>query len=312
MAGNILKILFYVGVHRENHGQFSWESYTQLDPAYIQGHWASRIDRHAMFLASGFMNCIGWLVFAYPVLQMSWVLSKRGSRAISANIIIAVLVLAGSMTEVISNFVWLGMTYMQRYVVNLLLISEDNGNWINRPDVTDEDGLGWRVLEVNHIVGRGFVTYTDSFEWIALAGIFIFTFVSVRGWLKEDQTSFGSRWNTLGLFIGFVCILEFVAEILRFEEGIHSRSRIFAIVSIIYAILNRIVFIPAWIISLGFMLPRAVMKTTFENAPPPQVESELQLTEIRPEQAEENFTIGDEDVDAPTPEEQKAAVATEE
>jgi hypothetical protein len=60
--------------------------------------------------------------------------------------------------------------------------------------------------------------------------------------------------------------------------------------------LNRLLFIPAWIITLGFMLPRAMMKTTFENPPPSLlVESELQLSEIRPNQATENFSIGDED-----------------
>jgi hypothetical protein len=299
MTANIIKIIFYVTVHNENHGNFSWESYTQLDPTFLEERWSTRIERNKLFMASAFLNSIGWLVFAYPVIQMAWILSKRGSRAISLNIIIVVLVLAGSLTEMISTFIWLGMNFMARYVVNLFLISEDQGNWIDRPDVTDSDGIGWRVLEVNHIMARGFVTFTDSFEWISLACIFICTFASVRGWLREDQDSFGSRWNTLGLFIGFVCILEFVAEVLRFEEGMRSSSRIFAIVSIIYAILNRLIFIPAWIITLGFMLPRAMMKTNFENPPPSLVESELQLSEIRPNQATENFSIGDEDEDAP-------------
>jgi hypothetical protein len=303
MTANIIKIIFYVTVHTENHGKFNWESYTQLDPVFLEQNWASRIERNKLYMASGVMNSIGWLVFAYPVIQMAWILSKGGSRAISLNVVIVVLVLAGSLTELISNFIWLGMNFMSRYVVHLYEISEDKGYWLDRPDVTDGDGIGWRVLEVNHIMARGFVTFTDSFEWISLAGIFICTFASVRGWLKEDQDSFGSRWNTLGLFIGFVCILEFVAELLRFEEGMRSSSKIFAIVSIIYAILNRLVFIPAWIITLGFMLPRAAMKTTsistFDHPPPSLVESELQLSEIQPNQATENFSIGDEDEDAP-------------
>ena len=219
---------------------------------------------------------------------------------------IGLLALAGGLTELISNFVWLGISYMSEYVVYLYGVNTKSGDWLIRPDVSTEDGYGWRVLEMSHIVARGFVVYVDSFEWIALAGVFIFSFASVRGWLMEDQTSFGSRWNTLGLFIGFVCILEFVAEILRFEENMRQSSQIFGIVSIIYAVLNRIIFIPAWILSLGVMIPRATMKMTFEN--PPSVaedNGEIQMTDIQPETAaggHEPFTIDDheeEEDDAP-------------
>jgi len=299
MTGNILKIVFYANVFRDNHGKFDWETYTTLDPEFISAQWETRISRHNLFLASGFMNTLGWLFLAYPIMQMAWILSKRGSRAISLNIFIGLLTLAGGITELISNFVWLGIAYMSEYMVYLYGINPNDGDWLSRPDITTEDdGYGWRVLEMTHIVGRGFIIYVDSFEWIAMAGVFIFTFASVRGWLQEDQTSFGSRWNTLGLFIGFVCILEFVAEILRFEENMRFSSRIFGIVSIIYAVLNRIIFIPAWILSLGVMIPRATMKMTFENPPPTENGGgEVQMTEIRPESAADHdgndFTIDD-------------------
>ncbi|CAJ1958756.1 unnamed protein product [Cylindrotheca closterium] len=303
MTGNILKIVYYANVFRDNHGTFDWETYTTLDPGFISAQWETRISRHNLFLASGFMNTIGWLFLAYPILQMAWILSKGGSRALVLNVVIGLLCLAGAITELISNFVWLGMSYMSEYMVYLYGINPNEGDWLDRPDMPDDDGYGWRVLEMVHIVCRGFIIYVDSFEWIALAGVFIFTFASVRGWLQEDQTSFGSRWNTLGLFIGFVCILEFVAEILRFEENMRFSSRIFGIVSIIYAVLNRIIFIPAWILSLGVMIPRATMKMAFENPAHRQNGGgggggggELQMTEIRPESAAHDgndFTIDD-------------------
>lgn len=308
MTGNILKIVFYANVFRDNHGTFDWETYTTLDPDFIAAQWETRISRHNLFLAAGFMNTLGWLFLTYPIMQMAFILSKQGSRCIRLNIVIGLLALAGGITELISNFVWLGITYMSEYMVYLYGVNPNEGDWLSRPDITDSDGYGWRVLEMTHIVCRGFIIYVDSFEWIALAGVFVTTFISVRGWLREDQTSFGSRWNTLGLFIAFVCILEFVAEILRFEESMRFSSQIFGIVSIIYAVLNRIIFIPAWILSLGVMIPRANMKMTFENSRTRENGGgEVQMTEIQPESAAHDdddgndFTIDDveEEEDAP-------------
>jgi len=295
MTGNILKIVFYANVFRENHGKFDWETYTSLDPAFIAEQWQLRIGRHNLFLAAGFMNSLGWMLLSFPIMQMAWILSKRGSRALMLNVVIALLVLAGGITELISNFIWLGISYMSEHIVYVYGINSNDGNWLPRPDVSAVDGIGWRVLEMTYIISRGFIVYVDSFEWIALAGVFIFTFASVRGWLQEDQTSFGSRWNTLGLFIGFVCILEFVAEILRFEENMRFSSQIFGVVSIIYAVMNRIIFIPAWILCLGVMIPRATMKMTFENPVQNYDDGDLQMTEIREEEQAENheFTIDD-------------------
>lgn len=307
IAGNILKIVYYANLFRDNHGKFDWETYTTLDPDFIATEWEIRMSRHSLFLASGFLNTLGWLFLAYPIMQMAWILSKRGSRALVLNIVIGLLALAGGITELISNFTWLGISYMSEYVAYLYGLNNNGGDFLVRPDAATEDGYGWRVLEMTHIVARGFITYVDSFEWIALAGVFIFTFASVRGWLMQDQTSFGSRWNTMGLFIGFVCILEFVAEILRFEENMRSSSRIFGVVSLIYAVLNRIVFIPAWILSLGVMIPRATMKMTFENPPPRPVENgEVQMTEIQPETAADGneFTIDDEEEEEGAPQQE--------
>lgn len=303
LTGNILKVVYYGNLFKENHGKFDWETYSTLDPDFIANEWDSRISRHTLFLTAGFMNTLGWLFLAYPIMQLAWILSKRGTRALVLNIFIGLLALAGGITELIANFIWLGISYMSEFMVHSFSVNPNKGDWVPRPDVSTEDGYGWRVLEMTHITARGFVLYVDSFEWLALAGVFVCTFASVRGWLMEDQTSFGSRWNTLGLFIGFVCILEFVAEILRFEEDMRFSSEIFGIVSIIYAVLNRIIFIPAWILSLGVMIPRATMKMTFEH-PPMRETGELEMSEIRPETAAENheFTIDDheeEENDAP-------------
>lgn len=306
MTSNVLKIVYYANIYREKHGDWNWEDYKQLDPDYLAARWVTRIEEHPLFMASGILNAVAWLMMAYPIIQMAWVLSKQGTRAITLNVLIGVFVLFASMTEFISNLTYMGMQYMSEYVVNRFVSVEGAANFA-RPDAQEGaadnagDKIGWRMLELHHMVARGLVTYVDSVEWICLALVLFCTYASVRGWLKEDRTSFGARWNILGLFIGFVCILEFAAEIIRFEEHMRFSSRIFHIVSILYAIVNRLIFIPAWLISLGYMLPRATMKSTFEN---PTIQSEVQLSDIQPAQAEvkEQFTIGDDDEDTPAKE----------
>jgi hypothetical protein len=62
------------------------------------------------------------------------------------------------------------------------------------------------------------------------------------------------------LFIGLLGLLEFVSEILRFEG-----FKTFGPIAIVYAILNRLILMPAWIISLGFMLPKATLKQTYST-----------------------------------------------
>jgi hypothetical protein len=297
MVANIMKIIYYAERHRELHGKFDWETYTQFDPDFLEENFAQRMNLEQLFMASGLLNAIGWMTLAYPIIQMSWVLSKQGTRNVALNVAISMFVIAGGLTELMTNFFWMGMNTTFKKLVE---ITEWRTSWI-RVDV--ENGMGWGVLEINHIIGRGFVLYTDNFEWLCLAATFIFTFVSVRGWLAEDRTSFGFRWNALGLFIGLLCILEFAAEILRFEELIHGSSKTFAIISIVYAIMNRIIFIPAWIVALGFMLPRATMKATFESkgASNRAVQSELQLAELQPDQGKHHDDFSIEDVEEETP-----------
>jgi hypothetical protein len=298
MAGNVLRIILYVKEHSRSH--FDWESYADLDPDYIQQDWDFRLSVKGLFLASGFLNAIAWMIFAYPMIQMAWLLSKQGTRGICVNITIAMLALGGALTEWLSHLFWIGMNVASTNIVQKFNLD----TWL-RPDLaaslgTTTDGMGWRVLEINHITGSGFIWFTDAFEWLCLSGIFIFTFVSVRQWRMEDQTSFGRRWNGLTLFLGLLCLLEFVAEILRFE-GFKS----FGPIAMLYAALNRLILMPAWILALGFMLPRAMLKQAYAQGGT-NIDGELALTEMADrsavDQAPPTFTIdGEEEGDQVPP-----------
>jgi hypothetical protein len=234
-------------------GSWGGDDFTQLIPESIQQSWDDQYDRKALFYASGFLNGIFWIIFCLPVIELAWILSRSGTQSIGSSVAVCVFAIGGAMTEWLSHLFWIGTT-----VGSFTLAFDFNLDQWLRPDVAAnlgvpaDDGIGWRDLEITHIITSGMVWIVDSFEWLCLAGIFLFTFVGVYQWRKDDQSTFGARWNALGLFIGFLAIIEFSLEIVRFE-GYKFASPIV----LLYAALNRMILIPAWIISLGFQLPKA-------------------------------------------------------
>jgi hypothetical protein len=294
VTANVIRIVFYAHERKREH--WDWELYSDLDPDYIQTEWDFREDNKGLWIASGFLNAIAWMFFAYPVIQMAWLLSAQGSKGLMYNLTIMLLALGGALTEWLANLFWIGMK-----IATTKLATEFNlDEWVRNDVAGTDEGMGWRSLEVNHVSLSGFIWFVDAFEWLCLSGLFIATFLSVRLWRMDDPTSFGARWNSLSLFIGLVCILEFVAEILRFEG-----FRTFGPIAMVYAILNRLILIPAWLISLGFILPRVALKQAYTDTNP--IASELALAELssavdvgtsQPGPTTPTFSIDDDDDDA--------------
>jgi len=278
----------------------SWGSsdkskYFQLLPDYIEYEWFQKIDARKLEFASGFLKGLFWIAFCIPVVEMAWVLSRNGTRSMSCNIGIMIFVLAGSWSKWFSSIFWNGI-----YISFIQLAKNFNlDNWLPsiqaalQYQLDGDDGIGWRVLEVNFIVTRGLVLIVNGTEWICLAVVFTLTFFSVMEWRKEDESSFGGRWNALGLFIGLLAAIQFVLEIAGVEW-----SKVAWIFFIMYSSLNRLILIPLWIIILGFQLPRATSKQfdslTFVG------DGELELFEVQQQNQQDrpsNFSIGENDED---------------
>ena len=285
LTANVVKIVFFALERRRNH--WDWSEYIKLLPDYLENEWSFRREAQGLWFASSVLNALAWLVFAYPVIQMAWLLSDGGRKAIMFNIGIVLLAFSGAFMEWMSNLFWIGMNVASKNLVENFNLD----NWVRSDLAADAATIGWASLEINHIAGSGFIWFGDSFEWLCLSGIFIFTFCSVRIWRKDDQTSFGERWNGFSLLIGIFCVLEFILEIVRFE-GFYSVGPSALILSAI----NRLIFIPVWIISLGFMLPRAHLKQRYTDNDP--IAAELALAESQA--ADEKFSIDDTD-DVPSP-----------
>merc|ERR1712176_752094 len=126
-------------------------------------------------------------------------------------------------------------------------------SWINS---STTDNIGWRTLEITHIVTFGLVSIIGAIEWIILAIVMILIHMSVRRWLRNvDSTTFGSGWNALGLFVALMCILEFVTEVMRL-----SGFKYFSQIAFWYSSVNRLILLPSWLLILGIRLPYASLK----------------------------------------------------
>ena len=286
-AVNTIQIVQYVQQsQRWKNGDF--ESYAQLLPDSIEVDWMFKIDTKALEYSIGYVKAAFWLVFTLPMIEMAWILSKRGTRSLGCNVGIAFFTLAGSWSKWFATILWTGM-----YISLIMLADNFNlDNWLsaeiaNSVGIQDEDGLGWRVLEVNHTFFRGMTLIIDAIEWFILCVIFFLVFFSVREWRKEDITTFGGRWNALGLFLALLCGIQFILEVVG-VFGVQMSWTFF----ILYAVLFRLLLFPLWIIIMGCQLSKASAKEL------DSVDThELQLSEVQ------NFTIDEDDepVVPPTP-----------
>lgn len=245
-TGNTLLLVFYGKEARREH--FDLDLYHALDPTYLQEEWKFYEQYRGEWLSAGIINGLAWFFFTFPMVQLSWILSHRGSKSLWMHVAIAILALVGAFTEWISRFLYMGAAMAMRLLINDFNLD----NWIS---ANSNDQIGWRTLEVTHIVVRGLILYIDSFEWICLFFIMVFVHVSVRQWRVFDSVTFGACWNSLGLFIGLLSILDFVSEILRLDG-----FQIFGPIAFWYGSVNRLLLIPLWLIWLGIRLPYAILK----------------------------------------------------
>lgn len=298
MTSNVVDIVLIV-VRKDNETN-DRDVYLELLPEVIQQSWTERFDEKGLFYAAIYLNCAFWIIFTLPVIEMAWILSRSGTQALGWNAGIVVFALGGAWTEWFSNMFWAGMSISSLNLAENFNLDE----WL-RPDlaaslgVSGDDGLGWRDLELNSIVTSGMVWFVGIFEWLCLAGIFVFAFFSVLKWRTQDQSTFGARWNALGLFIGLLALVEFAVEIALFE-GFTLAAPIF----LLYTALIRLILIPAWIISLGYQLPRATARHFESHDEDYFVNGDLALSE-GPPNPPPTFTIDESDTYGVEPKEQQ-------
>lgn len=249
---NLLKLI-YLGVERKHEGRPQWMDYTSLDPEAIQKEWQFKIDNRSHLVATSVLSMLAWFLLSIPLLQLAYALNKQKGPGVSKSVWlhtgIVVMALGGALTEWIGNFLYLGTTLAMETMVRGFNLD----TWIHGQEVNDE--LGWRSLELTAFALRGMVVWIDAFEWISLFFLMIFIFVAVERYRRIDPTIFGAGWNGVGLFLGLLCLLEFITELLRLFSW-----RVFSRMALVYGSLNRLILLPFWLIVLGLRLPHALRK----------------------------------------------------
>mmetsp|Transcript_41627 Transcript_41627/g.58584 ORF Transcript_41627/g.58584 Transcript_41627/m.58584 type:complete len:277 (-) Transcript_41627:66-896(-) len=245
LTSNIIRIVHLYNFHNSPGGPGRTHN---LDSVTLESAWDFRRRESPLYQSGNAINALAWFCFAIPVLQMAWGLSRGGVRKTGIHTAIAIFVLGGCATEFVARLMLVGMTS-----TSLWVSSEFNlDNWLPSSYAVNDDGIGWKVLEITHMILRGLIVWVDAFEWICLFFICMLTYFSI-GTQMEDKRVLSMHFARLGLAIGFFAFVDFSADILRFMD-----FRSFMPVAIVIGIFNSIFLLPVWVVYLAFHVDKLV------------------------------------------------------
>lgn len=243
VVGNSISIAYLAKERQKEH--FNYDQFTQLDPTYIQADWQFRRENQPLEIAGGFINAFSWLLFSIPMIQATIILSRGGTRQLSNHMFIGVCIISGCAMEFLARFMNLGMAQWG----NWLSTEYNLQNWVTP---TSNDNIGWRTLEVSHLVSTGTVIWIDSFEFLCLGLALTLFYFSVNS-LPPDGPHLTGALAGFGLFIGLFSVADFVAGVLRFQDW-----STFSVLVLLISVINRLVLLPIFLLVLGRQLPFAM------------------------------------------------------
>mmetsp|Transcript_20962 Transcript_20962/g.31964 ORF Transcript_20962/g.31964 Transcript_20962/m.31964 type:complete len:303 (-) Transcript_20962:122-1030(-) len=253
-TSDLLVLVGHSRMNAANNGA-DFKTWKELDPEYIEEEWRRRAEARGYNSSALFLGAFAWFSLSIPILNIAWILSSGGKRRIGLHVAIAALAIGSSISELIARLMILGMEN-----IGLWLARDWNlDNWVSSD--TSNDGMGWRVLEVAYMMSHGIILWVDAFEWLALFGIFVLIYISMvaDGCSSAGEMNFSMRWAKLGLVVGALSLLAFVADVLRFVSW-----RTWSIVRMFVMVVNTLILFPIWLIWLGRQLP--MIRSNYENA----------------------------------------------
>ncbi|CAB9507017.1 expressed unknown protein [Seminavis robusta] len=243
VVGQSLSVTYMVKLQQKQF--FDYAEFTVLDPDYIQQDWQFRRENQALEIAGGFINAFSWLFFSIPMIQLAIVLSRGGTRLLSTHMFIGVLVISGCAMEFFARFMHLGIIQWG----NWLSLEYNLQHWVSP---TSNDNIGWRTLEVSHLISFGTVIWIDSFEFLCLGFALVLVYASVNS-LPADGPRISRSLAGFALFIGLFSLADFVSGVLRLRDW-----STFRVLTMLISIINRLVLLPIFLLCLGCQLPYAV------------------------------------------------------
>jgi len=246
-----------IKTNQRRNSSFNFQKLKSFDGDYIEERWNDRFEDLSLYNAASLFSALGWFAFCVPILQVSWLLSKGGKIRIAQHLIIAMLVVGGSICELVSSLMLIGITGTSFWISQELSLD----NWFESNDGSS-DKIGWKVLELVDLVVGGMLMWVNALEWFCLFGIMTLIFINVRiehKNLREGSETFGKNWALLGLVIGICAFLDFISDIMRLTNW-----RAYTEISLIITSVNLLILFPTWIFLLGKKI--GPLKQSLENS----------------------------------------------
>lgn len=257
---------------------FNYSEWKKLDAEYLQEQWEFRIQQRPFEMATGMLNAFAWFTFSIPILHVVWLQSSllQGKRMISIHVAIALMAIGGALTEILARLFYIGSSSTMEWIVKDFELD----SWLKNGG-NSTDHLGWKSLEVTHIAMMGILTWVDAFEYLFLSFIFLFLFISI--WFKSEPRLFSLGWAQFGMLLAFLSIIDFAADIMRYQNW-----RKYSLIAFWISSINRLVLFPFWLVWLSFQIPRA--EALLEEASKPTKETE-HFTRTRQEEDSELVVV---------------------
>lgn len=228
---------------------FNMEQYKSLDPQYLESQWYIRTSNPGILNAANMFKAISLFALLLPIMQVAWVLSDGGKRHLTSLVAICILAFSGGFCELLANLLNVGIHNTEKWIVDSFNLSDWND---------EDDGVGWRVLEIANLSVRGMMTWIDALEWLCIFFIMIILFFTVRYERNFNNSPFGTKWAALGLVFGTLGLFEFIAEMLRLQNWMT-----FTRVALVFSIINTWILLPVWLFVLSRQL--SISKASFED-----------------------------------------------
>lgn len=243
-VGTVMRLVAFVRYVNRSH----FDAYARQDlrPSHIEKEWQYRRDEAALVATYNVLNTMAWVLFAIPMLQVAWVLSRGGQRKVRTHGAMVGFALTGIITELIARLLSFGGKSSALWVSSTFNLDV----WLPEGIYNEADKIGWRALEVTYLITHGLTTFIDGFEWVCLSVILVLIAYSVAS--MQDRV-FSVWWSRFGLLIAFLCVFDLLGAIILLYD-----QHVYTLFAVCISAINMLIFLPVWLTMLAIQLPKTL------------------------------------------------------
>ena len=222
LLSDVLEVVFAAMEKRNNCSDS--EGYYALEVDDVGCMWMARWEHSGIVITFSIVKAAAWIIFLIPLMKFVVIQSNMGVTEIGLHYTLLVLSFFGAFSEFLAGVFQVG--------------SFKSVTWF------------LENFEVVFVSLNGLVIWIDLMEQLIFAVILAHVFVSVR-----KIGNFSKLWAKFSLVFMLVSFIDFFLSLFNFEFWS------MATVTIGISVVNRIVFMPIWLVWLARELPRVQQET---------------------------------------------------